>query len=189
MIGRQPQPANEMLANILFWLILVDGWLGVGLWSWLRDLLILVDYTMLRVGLCWWLVVGRLYRIQYQGDQWGSSLHWAQTAYLVWKCILSLMILNSLPVTLWLKKKQFHILPMMIHFLCGAIAAQVATHLWSGEGERRGGNKYFPIFKKYLADFQIPIVRHTLTVIQNYFTTLLILQISTILLRTSCCFW
>ena len=34
-----------------------------------------------------------------------------------------------------------------------AIAAQVATHLWSGEGERRGGNKYFPMFKKYLADF------------------------------------
>ena len=34
-----------------------------------------------------------------------------------------------------------------------AIAAQVATHLWSGEGERRGGNKYFPILKKYLADF------------------------------------
>ena len=109
-----------------FVLILVEGWLGVGLWSWLRDLLILVDSTMLRVGLWWWwLVVGRLYRIRYQGDQWGSSLHWAQTAYLVWKCILSLIILNSLPVTLWLKKKQFHILPMMIHFLCGQL-----LHKW-----------------------------------------------------------
>ena len=130
-----------------FALILVVGWVGVGLWSWLRELLILVDSTMSRVGLYWWLVVGTLYRIRYQGDQWGSSLHWAQTAYLVWKCILSLMILNSLPVTLWLKKKQFHILPMMIHFLCGAIGEQVATHLWSGEGERGGGNKYFPILK------------------------------------------
>ena len=110
---------------------------------------------MLRVGLCWWwlVVVGRLYRIRYQGDQWGSSLRWAQTAYLVWKCILTLIILKSVPVTLWLKKKQFHILPMMIHFLCGAIAAQVATHLWSGEGERRGGNKYFPIFKKIFGRF------------------------------------
>ena len=35
-----------------------------------------------------------------------------------------------------------------------AIAAQVATHLWSGEGERIGGNKYFQIFKKNLTDFQ-----------------------------------
>ena len=30
----------------------------------------------------------------------------------------------------------------------------MATHLWSGEGERIGGNKYFQIFKKNLTDFQ-----------------------------------
>ena len=35
-----------------------------------------------------------------------------------------------------------------------AIGAQVATHLWSGEGERRGGKKCFQILMKYLTDFQ-----------------------------------